>query len=35
VLFPAELPTTMLGRPVVPDDSLIFGRHLNREGERA
>jgi len=35
VLFPAEMPTTMLGRPVVPDDSLIFGRHLNREGERA
>lgn len=35
VLFPAELPTTMLGRPVVPDDGLIFGRHLNREGERA
>jgi len=35
VLFPAELPTTMLGRPVVPDDSLIFGRHLNREGDHA
>ena len=35
VLFPAELTTTMLGRPVVPDDSLVFGRHLNREGERA
>ena len=27
VLFPAEPPTT-LGRPVVPDDSLVFGRHL-------
>lgn len=35
VLFPAEMPTTMLGRPVVPDESLIFGQHLNREGERA
>ena len=35
VLFPAEMPTRMLGRPVVPDDSLVFGRHLNREGERA
>ncbi|NWJ40223.1 MAG: hypothetical protein HXX12_04540 [Geothrix sp.] len=35
VIFPAEMPTTMLGRPVVPDDSLVFGRHLNRDGERA
>jgi len=35
VMFPAVMPTTMLGRPVVPDDSLVFGRHLNREGERA
>ncbi len=35
VLFPAEMPTTMLGRPVVPDDSLVFGRHLSREGEGA
>ncbi|MFN7956982.1 MAG: hypothetical protein U0P46_01445 [Holophagaceae bacterium] len=35
VLFPAEMPTTMLGRPVVPDDSLVFGRHLSRDGERA
>jgi hypothetical protein len=30
VWFPAELPTTMLGRPVVPDDSLIFGKHWER-----
>jgi hypothetical protein len=28
VLFPAEMPTTALGRPVVPDDSVVFGRHL-------
>ncbi len=28
VLFPAEPPTMPLGRPVVPDDSLVFGRHL-------
>lgn len=34
VLFPAEMPTTALGRPVVPDDSLVFGRHWERQGER-
>ena len=28
VLFPAEMPTMALGRPVVPDDSVVFGRHL-------
>lgn len=28
VLFPAEMPTTALGRPVVPDDSVVYGRHL-------
>ncbi len=28
VLFPAEMPTTALGRPVVPDESVVFGRHL-------
>ena len=28
VLFPAEMPTTALGRPVVPDDSVVFGSHL-------
>lgn len=28
VLFPAEMPATALGRPVVPDDSVTFGRHL-------
>jgi hypothetical protein len=27
VLFPAELPTTVLGRPVVPDESVAYGRH--------
>ena len=30
VLFPAEMPTTALGRPVVPDDSLVFGKHWER-----
>ncbi|GLH74092.1 hypothetical protein GETHLI_25940 [Geothrix limicola] len=34
VLFPAEMPTTALGRPVVPDDSLVFGQHLNPESRR-
>jgi hypothetical protein len=28
VLFPAEPPTTVLGGPVLPDDSVVFGRHL-------
>ena len=28
VLFPAEMPATALGRPVVPDDSVVFGSHL-------
>jgi hypothetical protein len=28
VLFPATMPVTALGRPVVPDDSVVFGRHL-------
>jgi hypothetical protein len=31
VLFPAEPPTT-LGRPLEPDDSLVFGKHLQRDG---
>ena len=35
VLFPAEMPTTALGRPVVPDDSLVFGKHWDREGDRS
>jgi len=30
VLFPAEMPATALGRPVVPDESLTFGRHWER-----
>jgi len=30
VLFPAQMPTTALGRPVVPDDSLVFGKHWDR-----
>jgi hypothetical protein len=28
VLFPATMPSTALGRPVVPDDAVVFGRHL-------
>ena len=35
VLFPAEMPTTALGRPVVPDDSLVFGKHWERPGARS
>ena len=34
VLFPAEMPATALGRPVVPDDSLVFGRHWDRDGSQ-
>jgi hypothetical protein len=34
VLFPAEMPTTALGRPVVPDDSVVFGKHWDRSGDR-
>lgn len=40
VLFPAELPDTVMGRPVVPEEGLVFGRHLtgradsDREGGR-
>ncbi len=30
VLFPAEMPATVLGRPVVPDDNLVFGKHWDR-----
>lgn len=33
VLFPARMPATVLGRPVVPDDSLVFGRHWDRGEE--
>ncbi len=28
VLFPAKMPATALGRPVVPDESVVFGSHL-------
>jgi hypothetical protein len=34
VLFPAEMPTAALGRPVVPDDSLVFGAHLQGDASR-
>ena len=30
VLFPAELPTEVLGRPVVPDEGVVLGRHWDR-----
>ncbi len=32
VLFPAEPPTLVLGRPLVPDEGLVFGKHLQRDG---
>jgi hypothetical protein len=28
VLFPAQMPATALGRPVVPDASVVYGSHL-------
>jgi len=34
VLFPAEMPATALGRPVVPDDSVVLGRHLVSDPSR-
>jgi hypothetical protein len=30
VLFPAELPATALGRPVVPDPEVVLGKHWDR-----
>ncbi len=35
VFFPAEMPTTALGRPIVPDESLIFGAHWNTQPDRS
>lgn len=35
VLFPAEMPATALGRPVVPDPSVVLGAHWNRQGGQA
>ena len=35
VFFPAEMPTTALGRPIVPDESLIFGAHWNVKPDRS
>jgi hypothetical protein len=32
VLFPAEMPATALGRPVVPDASVVFGKAWGQEG---
>jgi len=34
VIFPAVLPTTALGRPVLPDDSVVFGSAWRQEGGR-
>lgn len=34
VLFPAEMPATALGRPVVPDASVTLGRHLLSGGSK-
>ena len=34
VLFPAEMPTTALGRPVIPDASVVLGRHLASDDMR-
>jgi hypothetical protein len=30
VFFPAEMPATVLGRPLQPDGNLVFGRHWDR-----
>lgn len=35
VFFPAEMPTTALGRPIVPDESLVFGAHWNEQPDRS
>ncbi len=35
VFFPAVMPTTALGRPIVPDESLIFGAHWNARPDRS
>jgi len=34
VLFPAELPATVMGRPVVPDEGVVYGRPWGQEGDR-
>lgn len=34
VFFPAVMPDTALGRPIVPDESLIFGAHWNARPDR-
>ncbi len=31
VLFPAGRPTHALGRPILPDEGVVFGSHLERE----
>lgn len=35
VYFPTEMPATALGRPIVPDESLIFGAHWNTRPDRS
>jgi hypothetical protein len=32
VIFPAEMPATALGRPVVPDPEVVLGHHLRTAG---
>ncbi len=34
VVFPAELPDTVMGRPVLPDPSVTFGRPWDARGEK-
>ena len=33
VIFPAELPDTVMGRPVLPDPAVTFGRPLDARGD--
>ena len=35
VFFPAEMPTSALGRPIVPDESVIFGAHWDVRPDRS
>ena len=35
VIFPAEMPTHALGRPVLPDPSVTFGRPSDARGDRS
>ncbi len=35
VFFPADMPATAMGRPIVPDESVIFGAHWNARPDRS